>query len=183
MERGPSSIHAAQNRRYAAVRGEEVSRNSRGGVRCCAQRRGDRRREHANSRAGVAGENVRSARRERTRSTINVRPFAPCATTRRAAPWRNRVRARSPGDAGLRRRSDPRRNRIPEKQSRHRLDDAVARRRRFPAAARIADKSEWGKEVESRTTILSLSAPLIEFSPSAALPRFAEQLLLETCSH
>src|SRR5207244_6013439 len=115
MERGSSSVYATEGGRRAAARTKEVCRDSRGGLRRCAQRRGDRRREHANSRTGVAGENVRSARYQRARSTINVRTFAPCAATRRATPRRDRVRARSTRDAGLWRRSDPRRDGVSEK--------------------------------------------------------------------
>ena len=89
------------------------------------------------------------ARRERGRSTIDVRPFAARIQTRRAAARRDRARPRSSGHADLRRAIDPRRHGLPEKQSRHGSDVAVAGRRRSEAAAGLGDQAGGGDAAPS----------------------------------
>ncbi len=117
------------------IRCEQVWRNSRGSLRRCFKWRRDRWRQHPNSRAGIAGENVRSARHPARRSTIALWPFAPRITARRAAARRHRARSRSPCYAHLRRRHDSRCDGVPEKQSWPRFDDAITGRRRSATIA------------------------------------------------
>ena len=74
-------------------------------------------------------------------SRITVRPFTPCASARRAAAWRNRVRLRSSGYADLRRTRYPRRDGFPEEQPRHGPHDAVACGSRCSPIARPKDSS------------------------------------------
>src|ERR1700730_15934875 len=71
MERGASSIYAAESGGHATTGGEEVWRDSGQSLRRRSKRSRDRRREHANSRAGFAGKDVRSAWGQRARSTID----------------------------------------------------------------------------------------------------------------
>ena len=113
--------------------------SSRRGLRRRFERRGDRRRQHANLRTAVAGENVRSARHHLRSSTSAIRPFAARVSARRAAARRYRVRLRSAGDADLRRTKHPRRDGFPEEQPQHGPHVAVACRSRSKAVTRLGN--------------------------------------------
>ena len=134
-------FHATEDRRHRETRGGEVWRGSRGSVRRRLQWRRTRRRQHPNSRAGFAGQDVRGARGERGRSAEHVRPHAARVSARSAAPWRDRARPRPNRHVDLRRGKHPRSDGLPEKQPRHRFDVAFAERRRSATTARFGNQA------------------------------------------
>ncbi len=117
----------------------------RRGLRRRPQWRGDRRRQHSNSRARTAGKNVRNARRQSGRSTTALRPFAARIASWRAAARRYRARPRSACHARLWRAIHPRCDGVPKKQSGHGFDVEFTSRSRFSPAART-ETSAVGRE-------------------------------------